>query len=372
MGLRFHWSLSSAGEKFRGAQARNAQSALPNLKALVEFCRHAEDCAMESLLTAFGFHRPDPIVLASAVGMATRKISFMVAVRSGVFSPTVFVQQVNSVSAFLDGRICLNVVAGHTPAEQRGYGDFLDHDQRYRRADEFLTICHALWQKNGPVNFEGQYYRIENGNLNIPFVAGKSSRPEIFLGGNSAQAEDLAIKHADCLWRMPDTPEALKPRIGPLRAKGLEVGLLVSVIARRTHEEAVQAAQSIITTLGNKPRNTHQEFARRSDSVAFTSVLHQAERDGSEWLTPYLWTGAVPYLGAPSIALVGSAEEVATAMMEYQRIGISQFLLMGWPDLEEMTFFSQAVLPIIRAREQNDQAEACAQSGQKAELPLNG
>jgi hypothetical protein len=42
MGLRFHWSLSSAGEKFRGAQSRNAQSGLPNLKVLVEFCRHAE------------------------------------------------------------------------------------------------------------------------------------------------------------------------------------------------------------------------------------------------------------------------------------------------------------------------------------------
>ena len=368
MGLRFHWSLSSAGEKFRGAQARSTQSGLPNLKTLVEFSRHAEDCGIESLLTAFGFHRPDPIVLASAVGMATRKIKFMVAVRSGVFSPTVFVQQVNTVSAFLDGRICLNVVAGHTPAEQRGYGDFLDHDERYRRADEFLTICHALWEKNGPTNFQGQYYRIENGNLNIPFVSGNQSRPEIYLGGNSALAEDLAIKHADCLWRMPDTPEALKPRIDLLRAKGIEVGLLVSVIARRTHEEAVQAATAIVKSVGDKPRNTHREFARRSDSVAFTSVLHKAETGGSEWLTPYLWMGAVPYLGAPSIALVGSADEVANGIMEYQRIGITQFLLMGWPDLEEMTFFSQEVLPIVRTRE-HEQAGACAHNQTQAYAP---
>ncbi len=356
MGLRFHWSLSSAGEKFRGAQARSAQSAVPNLKTLVDFCRHAEDCGIESLLTAFGFHRPDPIVLASAIGMATSKIKFMVAVRSGIFSPTAFVQQVNTVSAVLDGRICINVVAGHTPAEQRGYGDFLDHDDRYRRADEFLTICHGLWQRNGPVNFEGQYYKIENASLNIPFVSGERARPEIYLGGNSSQAEELAIKHADCLWRMPDTPESLRPRIARLRAQGIEAGLLVSVIARRTHEEAVQAAASIIAALGDRPRATHQEFKRRSDSVAFTSVLQKAEMANSEWLTPYLWTGAVPYLGAPSIALVGSAEEVADAMMEYQRIGISQFLLMGWPDLKEMAFFSEAVLPIIRILEESEQA----------------
>src|SRR5437764_12565488 len=125
MGLRFHWSLSSAGEKFRGAQARSAQSATPKLQTLVEFCRHAEDCGIDSLLTAFGFHRPDPIVLAAAVGMATRKIKFMVAVRSGIFSPTAFVQQVNSVATLTNGRICLNVVAGHTPEEPRYYGHFL-------------------------------------------------------------------------------------------------------------------------------------------------------------------------------------------------------------------------------------------------------
>lgn len=354
MGLRFHWSLSSAGEKFRGAQARSTQAAVPSLNTLVDFCRHAEDCGIESLLIAFGFHRPDPIVLTSAVGLAAHRIKFMVAVRSGVISPTAFVQQVNTVSAFLGGRICINVVAGHTPAEQRGYGDFLEHDDRYRRADEFLTICHGLWRQNGPIDFEGQYYKVENARLNIPFVCGQKSRPEIFLGGNSSLAEDLAIKHADCLWRMPDTPEALQPRIARLRAQGIEAGLLVSVIARRTHEEAVQAAAAIIAEVGERPKATHQEFKRRSDSVAFTSVLHKAETGNSEWLTPYLWTGAVPYLGAPSIALVGSAEEVANAMMEYRQIGISQFLLMGWPDLEEMAFFSEAVLPIIRAREKTE------------------
>jgi alkanesulfonate monooxygenase len=65
-----------------------------------------------------------------------------------------------------------------------------------------------------------------------------------------------------------------------------------------------------------------------------------------------LWTGAVPYLGAPSIALVGSFEEIADAIMTYKNNGITQFLFMGWPDLEEMEYFGSGVLPLIRAREQ--------------------
>src|SRR5262245_29318181 len=95
--LRFHWSMSSAGETFKGAQARKDYQGIPDLRAHLEFCRKAEACEIESLLTAFGFHRADPIVLATALGMATKQISFMVAVRSGLISPTQFVQQVNTV-----------------------------------------------------------------------------------------------------------------------------------------------------------------------------------------------------------------------------------------------------------------------------------
>src|SRR5262249_23901399 len=154
-----------------------------------------------------------------------------------------------------------------------------------------------------------------------------------FLGGNSALAEKLAISHADCLWRLPDNPKALKERIRRIVESGTEVGLLVSMIARPSHTQAVEAAYSMIEGLGQKPKQTHQDFAKKSDSIAFTSTFELAESTGSDWLSPNLWVGAVPYLGAPAIALVGSAAEVASAILEYKQIGISQFLFMGWPDI---------------------------------------
>ena len=346
--LRFHWSLSSAGVKWKGSISRAAQSGIPDLEAHVTFCRHAEECGIESLLTAFGFHRADLIALAAALGMVTKKIKFMVACRSGIFSPTAFAQQVNTVSVLTNGRICINMVAGHTPVEQRAYGDFLAHDERYRRTDEFLTICRAFWQGGDPVNFCGTYYRIENGMLNTPFVSSERTAPEIFLGGASPPALELAAKHASCLLTLPDTPERLGPRIRSVLGQGAEVGLLVSLIARPSREEAVSAAYSMLETIGTTAKRTHREFSQRSDSVAFTNTLAAAEKNPSDWLTSSLWTGAVPYLGAPAIALVGSFEGVARAIMEYRQTGITQFLFMGWPDIEEMTFFSQSVLPLVR------------------------
>src|SRR5258708_5246251 len=197
--LRFHWSMSSVGERWRGAKSRAAQSGVPDVEAHIDFCRRAEACAIDSVLTAFGFHRADPIVLASALGVLTAKIKFMIAVRSGICSPTLFVQQVNTMSALTNGRICLNVVGGHTPGEQRGYGDFLSHDDRYARTDEFLTVCRAFWEGDSPVNFKGNYYHIENGRLNTPFVAAHRNAPEIFLCGSSPQAFSFAAPPAHSL-----------------------------------------------------------------------------------------------------------------------------------------------------------------------------
>jgi alkanesulfonate monooxygenase len=358
--LRFHWSMSSAGEVGRGALARSAQSGRPNLEILVEFCRHAEQCSVESLLTAFGFHRADPIVLATAVGLLTEKMKFMVAVRSGIFSPTVFVQQVNSVAAVTGGRICLNVVAGHTPEEQRGYGDFLAHDERYARTDEFLTICRALWETREPVSIGGDHYRVENARLNLPFLAEGRTAPEIYVGGNSPQAAELAVKHASCLLRLPDAPEAMRPAVEAVTSRGTEVGLLVSLVIRDTKVEAVAAAEAMLERLGDRPRQTHRAFRERSDSVAFTSMLGMAESAEDPWLSPHLWTGAVPYLGAPAVALVGSADDIASALLEYRDIGITQFLFMGWPDLDEMTRFSRDVLPLVRATERLEAASSAS------------
>jgi alkanesulfonate monooxygenase len=345
--LRFHWSLSSAGETWKGARPRAAQSGVPDLTAHLEFCRTAEECGIESLLTAFGFHRPDPIALASALGVLTSKIKFMVACRSGIFSPTAFVQQINTVSLLTRGRICLNIVDGHTPEEQRYYGDFLSHDERYARTDEFLTVCRKFWMGQQEVSFEGKYFHIEKGTLRTPFAS--STGPEIFVGGSSSQAVDLAIKHASCLWTLPAAPDMLFRRMRPVLDSGVEAGLLVSLIARPTRRDALAAAQSILEAVGTVPKRVHQEFAKRSDSVAFCSTLALSER--SEWVTDCLWTGAVPYLGAPAIALVGSFEEIANALCDYRRSGITQFLFMGWPDINEMKLFSREVLPRVRARE---------------------
>jgi len=352
--MRFHWSLSQAGQKYRRALAATAQTGLPPFEAQLALCRHAEQCGIDSLLIAIGFARPDPIVLSAALAMHTESAKFMVACRAGLVSLTLFVQQINTLSAVSNGRVHINLVAGHTPHELGYYGDFLEHDARYDRAEEFLAICRRFWNNAGPVTFRGRYYQIEGASLNPPFVSPTAAAPEIFLGGSSARAADLAARHASCLFLLAREPSQFREEAATLRESRTELGLLVSLIARPTRHEAVRAAEELIAPFGEETRDVHRNFARASDSVGFRSTYALAEGDQGSWRGECLWVGAVPYLGAPAIALVGSFDEVARALVEYKSNGVSQALFMGWPDLEEMTLFGFEVLPRVRELESKE------------------
>jgi alkanesulfonate monooxygenase len=348
--LRFHWSLSSVGETMRRTQSQTAMSGAPDLDTHVDFSREAEQCGIESLLVAFAFARPDPLCWSAALGSHTEKIKFLTAIRSGISSPTYFVQQVNTLSVITGGRVCINIVAGRVPGEHRFYGDFLSHDERYERTDEFWQICHALWRDDGPVDFDGKYYQLENAQLKTPYTADGRTRPEIYSGGSSEQAVQLAIRHSDCLLTHPDAPARLAERIRPVLDSGTRAGLLLSMIARPTRDEAVAAAQALIDKAGEQARGVQSDARGRLDSIGFQSVYDLAETDPA-WVTPYLWTGAVPYLGPPAISLVGSADDMVKAIWEYRDVGITEFLFTGFPDLEQMRFFGTEILPGIRSRE---------------------
>jgi hypothetical protein len=156
IGISFHWRLSQGGEKPNASRALNQSSpetGLPDLESQIEFCRAAEGCGIDSLLVAFGYYMPDPIMLSAALGLATERIKFMIAYRSGVASPVLFVQQLNTLSALIRGRFSLNIVAGHSPDEQRSYGDFLAHDERYARTDELAPALPMSSSRGGKPTF---------------------------------------------------------------------------------------------------------------------------------------------------------------------------------------------------------------------------
>ena len=350
--LRFHWRLPEAGETDGAVVTRDRDArdrGRPDPQAQASFCVRAEAAGIDSVLVNLQFSVPDPMTLSLALAARTERMRFMVAVRPGLMSPTLLVQQVNTFSALTGGRICLNMVAGHSPDEMRYYGDGLAHDQRYERMEEFLTVCRAFWQSKDPVDFKGRHYVIEQGCLNTRFVSDRETQPEIYLGGASAGAQEVAARHATVWMRFPDRPDTLRRDIQPVLSRGAAVGLRMSIICRPSRDEALE----VIRTLMSSPqieakRRSEASFVKKSDSQSVRSVFEMAQE---EWLTPTLWAGGAGVLGAPSIALVGSPGDVAAGILEFKAAGISHFIFSGWPKVDEMVRFGECVLPLVRRLE---------------------
>ena len=49
-------------------------------------------------------------------------------------------------------------------------------------------------------------------------------------------------------------------------------------------------------------------------------------------------------------ALVGCYEEVADRIAEYHELGFDEFILSGYPHLEEAYWFGEGVMPVLRSR----------------------
>lgn len=351
--VQFHWQLVNGGEYSPMSRTELNESrvaALPDPEKQIEFCQAAERLGMESLLVAIGYAKPDPLLLSSCIAPFSKKIKFLIAVRSGLISPVFFTQQINTFSAAYNGRVLLNIVAGYSPIELGYYGDFLPHADRYERTAEFLKICNAIWRGKTPFDFNGKYYKIRQAQIYTPFISPDRQAPYIFLAGGSEDARKVAIQEADCWMRFPDTIEKLATDIRPVLDAEKEVGLRMSVVIRPTKKEAIEAAYSLNRSVQNRKtvQNAEKKIVQDSDSVSYKKNYHSFE---GGWLNEWIWTGAVKTMGTAAIAFVGTPSEFRDMVMAYKKIGITQYILSGWPKLDSMQYFGKNVLPIVRERE---------------------
>jgi alkanesulfonate monooxygenase len=142
-----------------------------------------------------------------------------------------------------------------------------------------------------------------------------------------------------------DTVENLKPVVARVRERGIEVCLRMCVICRSSRTEAIEVAESLL------PRDDLGQYERSVAVKNDSQMYREASQIEDRWLGPLLWKGFVRYYGPVWMTLVGSYDEVAGALLEYKQIGVTQFIMSGWPELEEVRKFGTEVIPRVRSAE---------------------
>ena len=88
----------------------------------------------------------DPMMLVSAMAYATKHLGFGVTANLSYEPPYVFARRLSTLDHLTDGRIGWNIVTGYLDSAARGMGETRQraHDDRYERAEEFLTVVYKL------------------------------------------------------------------------------------------------------------------------------------------------------------------------------------------------------------------------------------
>ncbi|MET8904419.1 LLM class flavin-dependent oxidoreductase [Streptomyces sp. NPDC004538] len=359
--LTFHWFLPTSGDSRdvvgggHGAPdtaTGPGRRRPPTVAYLGQIARAAENLGFVGALTPTGAWCEDAWLTTAMVSQATERLKFLVAFRPGFVSPTLAAQMASTYQRQTGGRLLLNVVTGGESREQRAYGDFLDKDARYRRTGEFLHVVRELWQ-GGTVNLHGEHLRVEDARLTrVPDPV-----PEVYFGGSSPAAVEVAARHADVYLTWGEPPAQVAGKIARLReaaareGRTLRFGIRLHVIARDTAADAWAEAHRLLDGFDPDTVREAQANLARSESEGQRRMLalHGGSRDALE-IHPNLWAGIGLVRGGAGTALVGGHDEVAERIAEYHALGIDEFVLSGYPHLEEAYWFGEGVLPRLAAR----------------------
>ncbi|MCX4707992.1 MULTISPECIES: LLM class flavin-dependent oxidoreductase [Streptomyces] len=381
MSLTFHWFLPTNGDSRHvvgGGHGTPVTAAggdrPPTVRYLAQIARAAEDLGFTGALTPTGAWCEDAWLTTAMVSQHTERLKFLVAFRPGFVSPTLAAQMASTYQRQTGGRLLLNVVTGGESHEQRAYGDFLDKDARYARTGEFLEIVRQLWDGK-TVDLAGEHLRVEQARLTrLPDPV-----PEVYFGGSSPAAGQVAARHADVYLTWGEPPARVAEKIAWIRGLAAEqgrtvrFGIRLHVITRDTSGAAWAEADRLLAGFDPDTVRTVQEGLARSESEGQRRMLelHGGGRDGLE-IHPNLWAGIGLVRGGAGTALVGSHTEVAERIREYHALGIDEFVLSGYPHLEEAYWFGEGVLPRLAEAGLWTHPAGPVRAGGGAEIPFAG
>ena len=291
----------------------------------------------------------EPVAFSHALLAATEKLKLIVALLPGPWNPSVAAKQLATIDQLTNGRVAVNVVSGWFKGEFHAIGEpWLEHDERYRRSEEFIRALKGIWTEDN-FTFHGDFYRYHNYTLKPkPIVREGRPHPEIFQGGTSRAARDMAARVSDWYFSNGNTPEGHRAQIEDIRAKAaanghsVKVGVNAFVIARDTEEEAREVLAEIIAKANPEAVNAFGHEVKNAGAAS-------PEGEGN-WAKS-TFEDLVQYNDGFKTNLIGTPEQIAERIVNLKEIGVDLILTAFLHFQEEVEYFGQRVLPLVRELE---------------------
>jgi alkanesulfonate monooxygenase len=304
------------------SQYQDGRDYLRKVKEIAEWC---DDASIEGILVYTDNSLADPWQVSQVILTSTSSLAPLVALQPVYMHPYTAAKMVTTFSYLYNRRVYLNMVAGGFRNDLIALDDCTEHDDRYDRIVEYVSIMKCLFGEPGPLSFTGAYFTVKN--LTIKPRIAPELIPEVFLSGTSPAGIAAARKIGATSISYPGNPseEAID--------RGVPAGIRIGIIARGESREAWEIAHERYP-VDRKGELLHT-MARRTSDSSWYEQLSQLDERPAEHSSPY-WL--VPFKNYKTFCpyLVGSYDEVSREVSKYIRQGFQTFILDVPPSREEL------------------------------------
>lgn len=312
----------------------------------------AEEAGFDYALTQIRFtagygaeYQHESVAFSHALLAATTRLKVIAAVLPGPWTPVLLAKQIATIDHLTGGRVAVNIVSGWFKGEFTAIGEhWLEHDERYRRSEEFIRTVKGIWTQDN-FTFRGDFYRTNDYTLKPKPL---QQHPEIFQGGSSRAARDMAARVSDWYFTNGNTVEGIKAQVDDIKAKAaannhqVKIGVNAFIIARDTEEEAKAVLAEIIDKADPEAVNAFGDAAKQAGKSS-------PEGEGN-WAKSS-FQDLVQYNDGFKTNLIGTPQQIAERIVALKAVGVDLVLGGFLHFQEEVEYFGKHVLPLVRELE---------------------
>ncbi|WP_077000990.1 LLM class flavin-dependent oxidoreductase [Variovorax sp. KK3] len=316
---------------------------------IAQHSREHEEAGFDEVLVGYYSSSADGLGVALWGAAHTQKLSYLVAHRPGRVLPALMARKFATLDVLTQGRISIHVIIGGSDQDMQAEGDFTSKEERYLRGAEYVDVMRRLWAADAPIDYNGDFYKLRQAFCEVKPV--QQPHPTLLFGGSSAGALDMGAKHCDVFAMFGEPLAATAARVADYRARcagfGREARFNMSFrpVIAETEGQAWDKAKAILAQVKSS-----------GDAVSRAPISHSAERlmefaKQGDVHDERLWMPIAEATSAHgnTTCLVGTAAQVADALLKYYELGVHSFLLRGFDPLADVPEFGRELLPRVRA-----------------------
>jgi FMNH2-dependent dimethyl sulfone monooxygenase len=275
---------------------------------------------------------------SAALAAATENIAIFSTVHTPFVHPVFAAKSIATIDHVSGGRAGLNIVCGWNEPEYAVFGIEKQKDV-YALGHEWYEIFSRIVSGDGPFDFAGEYFDLK-GVIGQPLTL-QQPGPVILSAAFSPTGRDFAAKTSDYIFTVFDDFDSGLTNMADIRQRAklasreLKASTTCHVVCRETQAEAEEYYEWFAVTNEDKVAVDRHMALKKQNSSSHDPSAYELYRKRFA-------------AGAGSFPLVGTPERIVADMQKLAEIGFSGVAATFVNYLEELPYFFEKVLPLMR------------------------